>query len=221
MIDQHAATELRLYIVNDGRLYEAHTVPIRKSLAAKKARNVYKHDLAVKQFGYLVEAGAKKYAKEFGGEWHKLFSAPTRKAVAEDLTRAFEVEFALGNYNDLLPTKYQKPKTSVASQSRHARKKGASSSRRSAEPSTISSQDMREFRGFLRNVTDRQVQGIYEKEQQAGRDAYAELALAEAERRGIELDRDRDRAGSRYAHAHKKSPAQLDREVSHALARRR
>ena len=52
----------------------------------------------------------------------------------------------------------------------------------------LSARDIREFRGFLRNATDRQVQGIYDKEQRAGRDDYAELAVAEAERRGIVLD---------------------------------
>lgn len=53
----------------------------------------------------------------------------------------------------------------------------------------ISSQDIREFRGFLQNATDRQIQGIYDKETEAGRDEYAELAVGEAERRGIHLER--------------------------------
>jgi hypothetical protein len=61
-----------------------------------------------------------------------------------------------------------------------------------------SAQDIREFRGFLRNATDRQVQGIYDKEKRAGRDEYADLAVAEADRRGIELDN-----GGRY-HSTKK-----------------
>ena len=52
----------------------------------------------------------------------------------------------------------------------------------------LSARDIREFRGFLRQATDRQVQGIYDKEKSAGRDDYAELAIAEAERRGIVLD---------------------------------
>ena len=51
-----------------------------------------------------------------------------------------------------------------------------------------SAKDLREFRGFLRNATDRQVQGIYDKERRAGRDDYAELAVEEAERRGVDLD---------------------------------
>ena len=74
----------------------------------------------------------------------------------------------------------------------------------------LSARDIREFRGFLRNATDRQVQGIYDKEKRAGRDDYAELAVAEAERRGIELDE--------IGHSTKKSPASLDREIAKALA---
>jgi hypothetical protein len=53
----------------------------------------------------------------------------------------------------------------------------------------MNAEDMREFRGYLKNCTDRQVQGVYDREKAAGRDDYAELAIAEAERRGIELDR--------------------------------
>jgi hypothetical protein len=113
MIDEmhpHAATELRLFIDNDGDLYRQQTTSILKNLATKKARGEYKHDLAVKLFGYLVESGAKKYAREFGcagQQWHKMFDVPTRKAVAEALTRSFEGEHALGNYDNLLPKKYQ------------------------------------------------------------------------------------------------------------------
>ena len=75
-----------------------------------------------------------------------------------------------------------------------------------------SAKDLREFRGFLRNATDRQVQGIYDKESRAGRDDYAELAVEEAERRGIELD------NGRHHSTKKKSRAQLDREITHALS---
>ena len=233
MIDEHAATELKLYIDNDGDLYRRQTTSILKNLATKKVRSQYKHDLAVKLFGYLVEAGAKKYVKEFGGPpaWHKQFDVPTRKAVAEELTRDFEGEFELGNYDDLLPKKYQKemlgkkfPRTSVRA---HARKKPSSSR---SHHSTISASDIREFRGFLRNATDRQIQGIYDKEKRAGRDEYAELAIAEALRRGLVLESngdlhweqflDDDRP-SRYHSTKKKPPAQLDREIAAALGKQR
>lgn len=58
----------------------------------------------------------------------------------------------------------------------------------SAEENPLSAKDIREFRGFLKNASDRQVQGIYDKEMSAGREEYAELAVAEAETRGIDLE---------------------------------
>jgi hypothetical protein len=106
----HEATELKLYIDNDGNLYRQQTTSILKNLATKRARGDYKHELAVKLFGYLVESGAKKYAKEFGSPdqpWHKMFDVATRKQVAEELTRDFEVEVKNGGYANLLPKKYQ------------------------------------------------------------------------------------------------------------------
>jgi hypothetical protein len=127
------ADELKLYIDNEGSLHGQAT-SIFKNLATKKARSQYKHDLAVKAFGYLVEAGAKKYAKEFGsaapalgsrrysGQWHQMFPVSTRKEVAEDLTRAFEAEFELGNYDYLLPKKYQEGGTKLPRRG-HAMKK--------------------------------------------------------------------------------------------------
>jgi hypothetical protein len=51
----------------------------------------------------------------------------------------------------------------------------------------MTADEMREFRGYLKLCTNNQVRGVYEKEKKAGRDDYAELAVAEAERRGIEL----------------------------------
>ena len=110
MTDTHAATELEQYIENDADLHRQQHAPILKNLATKKARGQYKHALAVKLFGYLVESGAKKYAKAFGSPnqpWHKMFDVPTRKRVAEELTKSFEAEHALGNYDHLLPKKYR------------------------------------------------------------------------------------------------------------------
>lgn len=291
MTDTHAATELKLYIDNDGDLYRRQTTYILKNLATKKAQGKYDHELAVKAFGYLADAGAKKYAKEFGSPgqpWNKMFDAGTRRRVSEALTKDFEGEYKLGNYDHLLPKKYRpayvRGSRAISSQaftsaakepSSHARKKLAwktpesikvswspanqayfalwpgrgaikdqqvlkvagagemhdwlrstygdayglagrtSSSRRhhATIHHAVTSKDIREFRGYLRNATDRQVQGIYEKEKSAGRDEYAELAVAEAERRGITLD-------DGYGHARRKSPAQLDREIAQALARR-
>jgi hypothetical protein len=119
MIDQ-SATELKLFIDNEADLYPQR-VSIVKNLATKKARGAYKRDLAVKAFDYVVEAGAKKYVKDFGSPgqpWHQLFPVSTRKVVAKALTSNFEAEYALGNYDYLLPKKYQEPKTRA-----HARRR--------------------------------------------------------------------------------------------------
>jgi hypothetical protein len=115
--------ELELYIENDGDLYRSQTTSILKNLATKKAQGAYKHDLAVKAFEYLVEAGAKKYAKEFGSPghpWHKMFDVPTRRAVAKSFAKSFETEYALGNYDSLLPKKYQKPQEKAAASRQHS-----------------------------------------------------------------------------------------------------
>jgi len=49
----------------------------------------------------------------------------------------------------------------------------------------LTADDIRNFCGYLRNCTDAQVRGVHEKETKAGRDAYAALAQAEADRRGL------------------------------------
>jgi len=279
MADAHAAHELKLYIDNDGDLHRRQTTSILKNLVAKRARGIYQHDLGVKLFSYLAEEGAKKYAREFGSDqpWNKMFDVSTRKQAAEELANDFETEAGLGNYDQLLPKKYQGKKGSgkqvksrapvsqharkrlqwktppsvkvvwspvkqnylalwpgqgrienqdvlkaanaeemhdwlrstygasyglanhvsqSASSTGHARKKRVSP--RSARPpqgrsgssggTGVLAKDIRDFRGFLRNASDSQVQGIYDKERHAGRNDYAELAAAEADRRGISLD---------------------------------
>ena len=52
-------------------------------------------------------------------------------------------------------------------------------------PST--DKDRHEFRQYLRQCTNAQVQGVYEKELAAGRHEYAELAESEAILRGLYL----------------------------------
>lgn len=104
----HEATELMLFIENDGDLYRQQTKPIEKNLITKMARGVYDKTKAEKLWMYLAESGAKKYAKEFGiaSEWHKTFSVAVRKEVAHLLNEGFIVEAELGNYNSYLPKKY-------------------------------------------------------------------------------------------------------------------
>lgn len=52
---------------------------------------------------------------------------------------------------------------------------------------TSTAQDLREFRAYLYNCNAAQVRAVYEKERDAGRELYAEIAREEAEHRGIEL----------------------------------
>jgi hypothetical protein len=53
---------------------------------------------------------------------------------------------------------------------------------------SLSEKDKREFQLYLKQCTDRQVQGVYDKEKNANRKDYAELAVTEAAIRGITLD---------------------------------
>lgn len=53
----------------------------------------------------------------------------------------------------------------------------------------MTAQEKANFKGYLHNCTDAQVQGVYDKEKAAGREDEMELALDEADRRGIVLDR--------------------------------
>lgn len=103
------ARELLLYIESDSGLYRQMLQPIQRNLATKRARGVYSSALAVKAFRHLADAGAKKYAKEFADykDWPTVFSVADRNEVAKELRDHFEVEAELGNYDNLLPKKYQ------------------------------------------------------------------------------------------------------------------
>ena len=96
--DEHMARELKLFIGNDGDLYRQQTLPIIKNLMRKRKKGVYDSELAVKLWGYLMESGAKKYAKEFGGTWHEMFSPATREIAAREFARDFEIGADGGEY---------------------------------------------------------------------------------------------------------------------------
>ncbi len=105
------ARELELFITSDANLYRQMHLPIIKNLITKKARGVYDTEKAKKGFMYLADEGAKRYAKEFGSRdvvWHEMFNINTRRMVAAELTESFETEAGYGNYDNLLPKKYQK-----------------------------------------------------------------------------------------------------------------
>lgn len=107
--DQSVVSELVQFTENDGDIYRQTTTSILTNLATKKAQGKYDAQLAVQAFMYLAEAGAKKYAREFGGVWHEHFPIQIRHMAATHWRDEFETEFNLGNYNNLLPLKYQQP----------------------------------------------------------------------------------------------------------------
>ena len=107
----HEVRELRLFIDNDGDLYRQQYTPILKNLVTKKARGVYDRTKAEKLWMYLVESGAKKYAREHGSPgtpWHVMFPISDRREVAKELNNHFLAEDEYGNYDHLLPKKYRK-----------------------------------------------------------------------------------------------------------------
>lgn len=96
--------DLVLYIDNDGDLYRTVTVPLRRSLMQRRAQGNYDPDRAVDAYMSLVEAGARKYVREFDVRtpWGKAFPLSVREEAARDLARRFENEASLGNYDYLI-----------------------------------------------------------------------------------------------------------------------
>lgn len=49
----------------------------------------------------------------------------------------------------------------------------------------LTAKDIREFNAYLAHCTDEQCRGVYDKEKEAGRDAYAQLAADACRDRGV------------------------------------
>ena len=90
-LDRHAVTELKLYIENDSDLYR-QTVSIVKNIQRKMKSGKYDHTRAPKLWMYLVDAGAKKYVKEFGGDVRSQFPKDVRHSVAVDFANEYRAE---------------------------------------------------------------------------------------------------------------------------------
>ena len=89
--------ELKMYIENDGQLYRQRYTPIEKNLTKKMQKGNYDSKLAIKAFMYLVNDGAKKYVKDFGGDAKTMFSKKDRLEVAKEFAEEFETEYKLRN----------------------------------------------------------------------------------------------------------------------------
>lgn len=104
-VDEDAARELELYIDSDIRFSpaspEGHMgASIRKNLLRKIKKGTYNHDLAAQGWMHAVEAAAKAYVKEFGEarQWHAMFNAPTRRAVARSIADHFKRQVDNGEW---------------------------------------------------------------------------------------------------------------------------
>jgi len=91
--------ELKLYIDNDSQLYNSRFMPIMKNLSKKMKKGNFDKKLAIKGFMYLVDDGAKKYVKDFGGNAKEMFSKKDRIAVASDLADEFEDAYKNKEYS--------------------------------------------------------------------------------------------------------------------------
>ena len=77
--------ELFLYVTNDRELYRRMITPIIKNIKSKLAKGKFDKNLAVKGFMYAVDAGAKQYVKDYGGDVRNMFPKPVRMEVAKEM----------------------------------------------------------------------------------------------------------------------------------------
>lgn len=85
--------ELKLYIDNDANIYRQRYMPILKNLSRKKKQGKFRSSLASKAFLYLVDDGAKRYVRSFGGNHLDVFPKKQRKSLAKDYVEEFEQIF--------------------------------------------------------------------------------------------------------------------------------
>ena len=85
--------ELKLYIDNDASLYSQRYMPILKNLSRKKKNGKYRKGLAKKAFLYLIDDGAKRYVRSYGGNQLDVFPKKDRKSLAKDYVEEFEDTF--------------------------------------------------------------------------------------------------------------------------------
>ena len=83
-------TELKLYIDNDSSLYRQRYMPILKNLSKKKKKGRYRKTLAQKAFMYLIDDGAKRYVRSYGGNHLDVFPKRQRKQLAKEYVEEFE-----------------------------------------------------------------------------------------------------------------------------------
>ena len=111
--------ELELYSDNEYDLYK-QKMAVAKTVATHKARGNYRKDQAHKAFLlYLANPAAKKYAKVHGGpgdSWNVMFTKQDREDFAKSHVEWFEESWKEGEFESIIPKKYQKAATKKKAQ---------------------------------------------------------------------------------------------------------
>lgn len=96
------AEELLLYLDNEHDLYLQKKL-VAANLSKKIKRGTYEESRAPDAWSYVVEAAAKKYAKEFGEarSWHVFFDAETRRQVSKELAERWYANAKRGEPEDV------------------------------------------------------------------------------------------------------------------------
>lgn len=109
-LDEYAAYELYLFITTDSK-YTRQREAIYKNLITKMAQGKYDSARAPQAFAALTDKASKDYEREFGDTFNKV----DRMEAARQMAEFFEAEAPTGNYDYMLPKKYQKnPKADKA-----------------------------------------------------------------------------------------------------------
>lgn len=115
-VDEPMVREVLLWIESDADLYRQQFTPIIKNLTTKYARGVYDRAKARKMWGYLVANGITRaygaphvWAKAPGGKTAaQIANKATRDKLASVIEEYEYEQIKKGEYNHLLPKKYQK-----------------------------------------------------------------------------------------------------------------
>ena len=89
MIDEYI-----MWIDNTEKLYK-QKMEIIKNLKRKINNGKYDHKKSVKLWMYLVDNGAKKYVKEFGGDVKRDFPKDVRQSVAVQFSNEYRAEIEI------------------------------------------------------------------------------------------------------------------------------
>lgn len=116
LVDEHAKTELDLYMDNDAGLYQRKQ-SFLKNVHTKMKRGTYDPGQAPKLWAYWVKEGAKKFTKEFG----TAFSKATIEALAKEVAKHEHDKIQRGEYAPEFPAVHGQTRHDPASKGKKTR----------------------------------------------------------------------------------------------------